>query len=201
MSETTTACPECDSSQVYERETVSPPWRCNDCGAEFETPIEREPRDPLTPGRSDLDDAKDGPTAADLDTPDTLFTDIMVGEKFAVTETAEGGDYTDLFTVVDVVKRTVWDVPFGDDWTDATLVLSYGGATKPTHEAHVAADGNVELFATISSRGPNHVADVTGVDHAGEVSTHSKVRLLGDDGVEKPEGDDSWQQYYQERST
>jgi len=200
--ESVAACPECDAagSDVYERETKMPAWTCYACGAEFEDPNWRAPRTGYEGHVTGEAYDHDGPTAADLDTPDTLFADVMLGEKVAVTETADGEGYTDPFTVVDIVERTVWDVPFSDDWCDATVTLS-DGATRPTHEARVAADGSVELFTTTDTRGPNHVADVTGVEHAGEVSTHSKVQLLADDGVEKPDGDDSWQRYYREGST
>jgi hypothetical protein len=201
--ESVAACPECDAagSDVYERETKTPAWTCYACGAAFEEPNWRAPRTGYEGHVTGEAYDHDGPTAADLDTPDTLFTDIMVGEKFAVTDTADGGEYVDPFAVIEVTDRTVWEVPFGDNWCDATVVLSNGGVTNPTHEGRVAADGSVELFATTGTRGPNHVADVTGVEHAGEVSTHSKIRLHADDGVEKPEGDDSWRRYYREGET
>lgn len=35
------ACPGCDSSQINERITMSPVYRCVDCGAEFDEPVER----------------------------------------------------------------------------------------------------------------------------------------------------------------
>lgn len=43
-SRTIDVCPACDSSQCYERSTLTPPWRCNDCGNEFDEPDERAAR-------------------------------------------------------------------------------------------------------------------------------------------------------------
>jgi ribosomal protein L37AE/L43A len=37
------ACPECDGSRVYTRESMSPRWRCADCGATFDEPTYRTP--------------------------------------------------------------------------------------------------------------------------------------------------------------
>lgn len=39
------ACPECESSQIYSRQSVSPRYRCAECHAEFDTPTERDYRD------------------------------------------------------------------------------------------------------------------------------------------------------------
>jgi len=37
------ACPECGSSQsIYHRQRHMPPWVCWGCGAEFETPMQRQ---------------------------------------------------------------------------------------------------------------------------------------------------------------
>jgi hypothetical protein len=203
VSETTTACPECDSSQVYERQTVSPAWRCNDCGAEFETPVERECYEDITPDRPDLDDhdeeSPDGPTAAPLDTPDAVFADVGPGETLRI------DNYADAFTLMEVRDRTVWDVPFGEDWVDAEVILTRGaGLSGTAYRVVVTSDGTVESFRP---RGDSHVSeadtrvgafDDVAVD--GEISTAAKLQLIGRNAEtnEKPAGDDSWQQYYRE---
>lgn len=37
------ACPECDTSDIYERASQRPRFRCKRCGAEFDTARERAP--------------------------------------------------------------------------------------------------------------------------------------------------------------
>jgi len=182
--ESVAACPECDRAggSVYERSRADPAWVCYNCGAEFATPTWRGPRSGPYQHR--------GPSAAALETPDALFATVEVGEKVAITETDSGGGYVIDFAIVAIQERTVWDVPFGADWCTATLTLSVD-ATRPTHEAHITADGRVELYSDQGANGPTQVAVVTGVERAGEVRQHAKLQLIGD-GVEMPDGDDSW---------
>jgi len=182
--ESIAACPECDRAggDIYERSTADPAWVCYNCGAEFATPTWRAPR----PGPYE----HRGPSAAALETPDALFATVEVGEKVAITETDSGGGYVEDFAVVDIDARTVWDVPFGDNWCSATLTLSEN-ATTPTHEARITADRRVELYSDQGANGPTQVATVTGVERAGEVSQSAKLQLI-DDGVEIPDGDESW---------
>lgn len=40
---TVTACPNCNSSNVHSRMTMSPRYRCGDCESEFEEAKERAP--------------------------------------------------------------------------------------------------------------------------------------------------------------
>jgi len=40
----TTACPECESPDVYKRVEKTPAWRCAQCTAEFDLPILRARR-------------------------------------------------------------------------------------------------------------------------------------------------------------
>jgi len=39
---TVTACPKCDSPAISERKSQTPRYRCADCSAEFEEPVERD---------------------------------------------------------------------------------------------------------------------------------------------------------------
>lgn len=49
--DTVTACPDCDSAKsLYHRRTVDT-WKCHECGAEFDEPIERESKGRTEPGR------------------------------------------------------------------------------------------------------------------------------------------------------
>lgn len=42
MSDTTLACPECDSADIRPRHRVSAAWQCSECGASFDAAVERE---------------------------------------------------------------------------------------------------------------------------------------------------------------
>lgn len=187
MTDTTTACPECDSSQVYERETKTPAWRCNDCGAEFETPVERELRDHSTD--ADSDDTPE-PTVTALDTPDAAFA---IAEPGA---TLDMDTYADPFTLMEVCERTVWDVPFADDWVDAEVIVTKGsGVSGDGYRVDVQSDGSVDLYRPRGDEGVREgeklITTVDDVEHAGEISRASKLQLVGD-GVDMPDGDDSW---------
>lgn len=40
----TTACPECDSAEINERKSTTPPYHCTNCGHDFDEPIQRAVR-------------------------------------------------------------------------------------------------------------------------------------------------------------
>lgn len=44
--DTVTACPSCNSCELYERETLTPQWLCLDCREQFEEPVRRPPIQP-----------------------------------------------------------------------------------------------------------------------------------------------------------
>lgn len=66
-----TACPECDSSQISDRSTETPTWRCYGCGAVFDTPTIRPPkassndRETAIKALQDAAAAVDGPITQD----------------------------------------------------------------------------------------------------------------------------------------
>lgn len=190
MTDTTTACPECDSAVVYERANAEPPWICYECDAEFEEAVERESRDHagLTAGRPDVE-------AAALDTPDAAFADVEPGDRLDLNK-ADSNGYQDPLAVIEVLERTVWDVPSGTDWVDAEVVLSEGGgATSPFYRGEIRADGTVDLYRPAGDEpirdARKHIGRIKTAAPAGEVGMEAKLRLA-DDGVDMPEGDDSW---------
>ena len=48
-----TACPNCDDTKIWARETKTPEFRCEVCGATFDEPVERRPKDPAYIAMSD----------------------------------------------------------------------------------------------------------------------------------------------------
>lgn len=195
MPGTVTVCPECDSPQIYERQTKTPAWRCKDCAHEFAAPVERESRrqDSLSAGRPDLED--DTPTAADLDTPDAAFDDVGLGDRLDL-DKADSDGYRQPLAVIEVLDRTVWDVPLGTDWVEADVILSRAGsATTRYCRAEIHADGTVDLYRPADDEpvreARKHIGRIETASDAGEVSQTAKLQLVGD-GVDMPEGDDSW---------
>ncbi|MFC7175241.1 hypothetical protein ACFQL0_21275 [Haloplanus litoreus] len=200
MSDTVQACPECDSAVVYERADADPAWICYECDAEFDEPVERPSR---APGVTDSADAEEPqgtdsptPTVGKLDTPDAVFEGVEPGAKLAM------ADYQQPFTLMDVRHRIVWDVPFGEDWVDAEVIVTQGAGLSGTgYRAAVTSAGEVDLYRPHGDdyvrEAEKHITSAHSVEHVGEISTAAKLQLLGD-GVAQPEGDDSWQQYYRE---
>lgn len=207
------ACPNCDSSVVYERANADPAWICYDCDEEFDTAFYRAPKSPgSTGGEADAESADESdadvePTAGPLDTPDAVFADVEPGDTVQLSK-ADTGGYHKPMTVMEVRDRTVWGVPCGLDWCDADIILTQGkGLSGTAYLAEVTSAGSVELYRPLvdehvrNSR--KHVASVEAAERVGEVSTASKLQLLGrtGDGDNRPEGDDSWKQYYGEGAT
>lgn len=184
-SETVTACPSCDSSTIYERATVEPPWRCGECGHEFAEPVERASRDPGVADRAPADEGSptDGSAvASDLDeeiatlpedTPDTGFAARAPGDKIAL-DKAEGQGYADPFVVCEILSRTEWIVPFATNWVDADVILTSGTPSGTAYRAVVDPDGTVRLYRPAGDEritaASKSVAEVGSVDPAGAVS-------------------------------
>jgi hypothetical protein len=101
MSDTITACPECDSCSIKPRnpgKPSSPPshttnWYCNECGAQFDEPVERA-RHTKAGGRSglarDLVEAESGDLVTDGGQPThRLHVDNVEGDRAATVEITE----------------------------------------------------------------------------------------------------------------
>lgn len=202
---TVQACPECDSTNVYQRSTKTPPWRCSDCGEEFGDPIEREVKAPgpkaSRPSPRPVDFEATAPALTynpELATPDVLLALVDAGDKLKL-ETDGGTAWKAPWAVEEVHDRVTWDVPGAGDWCDATIDVAYGGLHPNNRRARIEAspDGTAHIY-NLDDEGEAesiswHGDVLAGVEKVGEVSVSSRMQYLVDDsGRGVPEGDDSW---------
>lgn len=184
-----TACPSCDSTNVFERATKTPPWRCSACGHEFDEPHERPARPP-------------GGAPSAPATPDHAFVDVEPGDKLRLTKAETHGYHSD-HVVTEIRERTMWTVPFGDDWVDAEVLASQNAASGTEYRVRVRADGSVDVYRPVADEpvhdARKHVASIASVSQAGRVSRTSFLAHFVDEERRRPEGDDSWQDLYETR--